>query len=433
MGDKDPSPFGYTFNRSFLDPDPASFDPNQSLLTDAENQSIADFFTNTNPFHLSDPHAFAPATDTKDSIDGFNDWSSFVTPATVHGVSTTIPDQSQLHNNFFNDTSFAQPPLHANHYGTTHDDLQAAETLFNNSQQNPYSNNRSHSFHGAPSSSRNLSTQSAPAFDQNGKPLVITPHGLINEQLAALLPKYGEEGTIDAQLAAQWATSDARQRHESEYGEILRGPSLKRSYTFGTDDSFNNPTGFSAAHGQETTEQVTERLLRDLRHAQPLTRTTSVDAKNISPTGHIHLTSALPDSASDEEQSEVATSDEDEDDRPSKKRRKSSHGKSGSQKRARNSKVRKGSSVEENGKKKRNSAAQKAQRENLTEEQKRNNHILSEQKRRNLIKRGFDELHDLVPEIRNGGLSKSSVLTEAANFLEKLIEENIAFRQLTGG
>ncbi|KAH7075688.1 hypothetical protein BKA63DRAFT_413832, partial [Paraphoma chrysanthemicola] len=325
-----------TFNGGFLDPDPAAYDASQSLLTDLESQSIADFFTNTDPFHLSDPHAFAPAADTKDTIDGFSDWSTFVTPATVHGVSTTIPDQSHLHTNFFNDNTFAQQPLHPNHYGNTHDDLQAAETLFNNSQNTYNNNHRSHSFQGLPSSSQAPPTTSPPIFDQTGKPFVLTPHGLINEQLAALLPKYGEEGTIDAQLAAQWASKDA-------------------------------------------------------------------------------------------------TSDEDEDDRPSKKRRKSSNGKSSLQKRARHAKARKVSVVEENSKKKRSSAAQKAQRENLTEEQKRSNHILSEQKRRNLIKRGFDELHDLVPEIRNGGLSKSSVLTEAANFLEKLIEENIAFRQLAGG
>lgn len=75
-------------------------------------------------------------------------------------------------------------------------------------------------------------------------------------------------------------------------------------------------------------------------------------------------------------------------------------------------------------------ASQKPQRENLTEEQKRSNHILSEQKRRNLIKRGFDDLHDLVPEIRNGGLSKSGVLTEAANFLQQLIDDNKRYSAL---
>jgi hypothetical protein len=74
----------------------------------------------------------------------------------------------------------------------------------------------------------------------------------------------------------------------------------------------------------------------------------------------------------------------------------------------------------------------KPQRENLSEEQKRSNHILSEQKRRNLIKRGFDDLHDLVPEIRNGGLSKSGVLTEAANFLQLLIDDNKRYSKLLG-
>jgi hypothetical protein len=63
-------------------------------------------------------------------------------------------------------------------------------------------------------------------------------------------------------------------------------------------------------------------------------------------------------------------------------------------------------------------------RENLTEEQKRNNHIQSEQKRRNLIKNGFIELNQLVPELRTGGFSKSNSLVEAAKFVKKLQAEN---------
>jgi hypothetical protein len=142
---------------------------------------------------------------------------------------------------------------------------------------------------------------------------------------------------------------------------------------------------------------------------------------------------------SDEEQSDEATSDDGDDgDRPTKKRKKSNRGvdKDSSRKNgtsARSAKARKLSVANESSKKKRAASAQRLQRENLTEAQKRNNHILSEQKRRNLIKRGFDDLHDLVPEIRNGGLSKSSVLMEAANFLEKLIEDNTSFWKLAGG
>ncbi|EPS45039.1 hypothetical protein H072_1064 [Dactylellina haptotyla CBS 200.50] len=63
-------------------------------------------------------------------------------------------------------------------------------------------------------------------------------------------------------------------------------------------------------------------------------------------------------------------------------------------------------------------------RENLSEAQKRENHIQSEQKRRNLIREGFDDLCNLVPELRGGGYSKSAILIHAANFLEQLDEGN---------
>ena len=63
-------------------------------------------------------------------------------------------------------------------------------------------------------------------------------------------------------------------------------------------------------------------------------------------------------------------------------------------------------------------------RENLSEEQKRNNHILSEQKRRNIIKQGFDDLCELVPELRDGAFSKSAMLTQAGDWLEDLLKGN---------
>jgi hypothetical protein len=63
-------------------------------------------------------------------------------------------------------------------------------------------------------------------------------------------------------------------------------------------------------------------------------------------------------------------------------------------------------------------------RENLSEEQKRSNHILSEQKRRNIIKQGFDDLCELVPELRDGAFSKSAMLTQAGDWLEDLLKGN---------
>jgi len=77
-------------------------------------------------------------------------------------------------------------------------------------------------------------------------------------------------------------------------------------------------------------------------------------------------------------------------------------------------------------------ASARAKRENLNDEQKRQNHIASEQKRRNQIRIGFEELHRLVPDLQEGGLSKSNVLMESAAFLEKLVDTNKKLRQRLG-
>jgi hypothetical protein len=69
-------------------------------------------------------------------------------------------------------------------------------------------------------------------------------------------------------------------------------------------------------------------------------------------------------------------------------------------------------------------AAAKLPRENLSEEQKRENHIKSEQKRRTLIKEGFDDLCELVPGLRGGGFSKSAMLSITAEWLEEILRGN---------
>ena len=74
----------------------------------------------------------------------------------------------------------------------------------------------------------------------------------------------------------------------------------------------------------------------------------------------------------------------------------------------------------------------KQPRENLSEEQKRENHIRSEQKRRTLIKEGFDDLCELVPALRGGGFSKSTMLTIAAEWLVELLQGNEALASQLG-
>ncbi|KAI0097809.1 hypothetical protein GGR51DRAFT_456598 [Nemania sp. FL0031] len=80
---------------------------------------------------------------------------------------------------------------------------------------------------------------------------------------------------------------------------------------------------------------------------------------------------------------------------------------------------------EASGKRRKSAPSQsKPPRENLTDAQKRENHIKSEQKRRGAIKEGFDDLTFIVPNLANGGHSKSSVLNIAGEWLEALIKGN---------
>ncbi|KAL2021186.1 hypothetical protein VTK56DRAFT_7492 [Thermocarpiscus australiensis] len=72
----------------------------------------------------------------------------------------------------------------------------------------------------------------------------------------------------------------------------------------------------------------------------------------------------------------------------------------------------------------------KAPRENLTEEQKRENHIKSEQKRRDIIKVGFDYLRAIVPSIRGGDHSRAAVLNMTADWLEELVAGNQKLREM---
>lgn len=71
-------------------------------------------------------------------------------------------------------------------------------------------------------------------------------------------------------------------------------------------------------------------------------------------------------------------------------------------------------------------------RQNLTEEQKRSNHIASEQKRRDIIKKGYKDLDEIVPSLSGGksGLSKSDVLKEAILYLEATVSGNQTLRNL---
>ncbi|KAK4190176.1 hypothetical protein QBC35DRAFT_94627 [Podospora australis] len=91
--------------------------------------------------------------------------------------------------------------------------------------------------------------------------------------------------------------------------------------------------------------------------------------------------------------------------------------------------------AESSGKRKRGATAKpKAPRENLTPDQRRENHIKSEQKRRNLIKIGFDNLQATVPSCKaSGQQSKSTILKNTIEWLHEIEKGNELLQQLLDG
>lgn len=59
----------------------------------------------------------------------------------------------------------------------------------------------------------------------------------------------------------------------------------------------------------------------------------------------------------------------------------------------------------------------------LSEQEKKNNHIQSEQKRRQAIREGFDELAELIPGFKGQGRSEAIVLEGATLHVKKLLAE----------
>ncbi|CDS08944.1 hypothetical protein LRAMOSA10304 [Lichtheimia ramosa] len=63
----------------------------------------------------------------------------------------------------------------------------------------------------------------------------------------------------------------------------------------------------------------------------------------------------------------------------------------------------------------------KAPHELLTEAEKKANHIASEQKRRQNIRLGFDQLIDIVPSLNHGNRSEALILQKSIDHIRQLI------------
>ncbi|KAJ9059208.1 hypothetical protein DSO57_1004836 [Entomophthora muscae] len=59
-------------------------------------------------------------------------------------------------------------------------------------------------------------------------------------------------------------------------------------------------------------------------------------------------------------------------------------------------------------------------KEPLKDDQRKANHIASEQKRRDIIRRGFESLSELVPGLKKTNCSKATILTRAADYMQEI-------------
>ncbi|KAH7347803.1 BHLH family transcription factor [Plectosphaerella cucumerina] len=232
------------------------------------------------------------------------------------------------------------------------------------------------------------------------------------------------------------------------FGSVLEGqepvpsPPLRRTsqppveVQWGSDTRFSRSTSYVPDSARETYDALEAHQLSYMACIEPsksaaTTRPSSPSPNGESSTARPQARNGLPTETADEEAGDV----------PPRKRRKSRNNKddpeeddeSTGESTGKGSKKRKGkadgpAASGENGtsgkRRKSGPAAAKAARENLSEAQKRENHIRSEQKRRTLIKEGFDDLCDLVPGLKGGGFSKSTMLTMAAEWLEDMLRGN---------
>lgn len=208
-------------------------------------------------------------------------------------------------------------------------------------------------------------------------------------------------------------------------------------FQWGSDSNFAGAQGYTPDH-RETVDSMHREQLKlldalEVSKSAASTRPSSPSQlqNQQQPTNHARQSTSLSVPKTSEEpprkrrksriNREVEPEDEEEDTTPvksSSRRRKS---------KAERSTVDSSPPAEASGSGKKRRAGingSKAPRENLSEEQKRENHIKSEQKRRTLIKEGFDDLCELVPGLRGGGFSKSTMLSIAAEWLEELLQGN---------
>jgi hypothetical protein len=420
---------------NFPFPSPTAPAPGPSLLDDNESKFLDSFFDGVS----ADTFNYDFFSNAPDGSEVGLGWEEL--PPAFMGTSSSFGQQPQLGSNGLSDANFNNPHPHMRAgepsiAPSTSADVLAAATLLQNG-----STGRSHSI----GSEALFRSQDAQLHSTNGQ---MRAHSMSQYQPARSNTGLQERPASDDFMRDTFYT-DMMFGSQNPPARPRLGSS-KADIRWGSDSGFGAHQGFGPTPNEEKVSaleryhvKVVENAFIETNHTQP----SSADTTRPSSPVHTHSITTHQRT-----KSIGRAKDDDEQDSRSRKRRKSKFeaeaddddespasatNKAGNKKRKSTKKTSSNDSPtpssEQSAKRRKSTAAAnaaaKTARENLTEDQKRENHIKSEQKRRTLIREGFEDLGELVPGLRGGGFSKSAVLIMAADWLEELIQGNEVLRR----
>jgi hypothetical protein len=409
-----------TSSSNFPFPSPTAPAPGPSLLDDNESKILDSFFDGVS----SDQFNYDFFNHAPDGSELGLGWEEL--PPTFMGTTSSFGQQPQPGNHGFSDMNFGDmnSQMHAGPSipSSTSADVLAAATLLQNGP------------HG-----RSMSLQDGMFREDIQRPTNgQLKHHSVAQQTPRSQAEFQQRSSTDDFMRDTFYT-DMVFGSQSNTSMRHRDVSQKADIRWGSDAGFASAQRFVPPDGQENIldrershiKAVEEAFSLKVTHVPSSADTTQPSSPIGGPSSHQRTRSIGQKLEQDDLDSRLRKrrkskyqEEADEDDespvsptfKPGGKKRKS---KKGSEESA-------GLESEQATKRRKSAAAAaaKAVRENLTEEQKRENHIKSEQKRRTLIREGFEDLGELVPGLKGGGFSKSAVLIMAADWLEELIQGN---------
>ncbi|RKF55122.1 putative bhlh family transcription factor protein [Erysiphe neolycopersici] len=426
-------PFGYSFDDSGTNhpfPSPTAPAPGPSLLDDNESRLLDNFFDGVSSDQFN--YDIFNNDDTNNLEIGWDDMPSGLIGTPSYGLLPQTGSHSGVLGLNFGQISTQMGPSSAT---AANELLQVANVSQNIPQGRPYALSQARYFR---SREDNLLSGDRPSG---------TGLGMVSRPLVMLQPVFEPRSNVECYSNEPDPTELIFDGHSTALMRN-RGVNARADIRWGSDAAFAAPQGFNTPSSRESVSAAERYHLQTIETAFSLSPSFDPVEETRRPPStirHSSISHQCNNSATqncvENDQSkglltnrrrniESQEEDEDEDSLSSSlltsvagsRKRKSEINES-------TELLALGSEARHRRKRSSTSAGMRSTRENLTEEQKRENHIKSEQKRRTLIREGFEDLNELVPGLKGGGFSKSAVLAQTADWLENLIRGNETLRK----